>query len=134
VIKEHFERRRERRLEIGNVGQMKLQRPNIEQLVVGCDSTVNNLLKPGMRPCERPQVLPVCASVLCLLSQKTIRLLRHGLVGDPRLRFSDDSNDVFLERDGHHADHVHHAGELRIVLMPSERHVIGKVERYPSDF
>ena len=80
VVQNHFEQRSERRLQVGDVGGVELDRLFLEQLVVGTAGVLVAPLEFGIPLHQRQHVFAVRGCVLRLLPQK-----RLGLGGDVRI-------------------------------------------------
>ena len=133
VVEEELEDRRERRLEVGGVGEVELHRLRLQQLVERGDRLVQRLLDTRVPADQRLDVEAVHPRVLALLAREGVGLLAHVRVGDQRHRVLHHRQDEPLERDREHADRVADHRELGVLRVPDERHVVVEVERDLAD-
>ena len=134
VVQNDFEQGSERRLQVGDVGGVELDRLLLEQLVVSAAGILVALLEVGIARHQRQHVFAVRGRVLRLLPQKSF-----GLGGDSRillqfvLRPANDVDDVALERDGDEGERVAEQTEIRILGLPHERHARIELPRDLAD-
>ena len=134
VVQKHFEQRRERRLQVGDVGGVELDRLFLEQLVIGPARVDVAPLEPGISLHQRQHVFAVRGCVLRLLPQKRLGLRGDvGILLQLVLRRADHVDDVALERDRDEGERVAEQTEIRVFGLPHERHARVELPRDLAD-
>ncbi len=99
MVEHQLERRRERCLEVGGVGQPVLQGLASRQIIEGGDHFVEGLLEGWITLDKSAGVLAMGHRMLAFLAHKRVSFLSDRGVGDHRLGLRDHAHDHLLERD-----------------------------------
>ena len=133
VVEDHLEQGRERRFEVGDVGQVELDILTFEQLVVGGVRGGVGLAEAGVLGDHRLGVRTVGPGVLGFLADERVRFFGDDGVGNAGQGLPGGRDDVPLEGDGQECERISEQPEGRIRRLPLERDRLVDPELWASD-